>query len=108
MSAHFPDQFPAVGGIACDKLASKKLFLLPLAEDDIFQLPALRFIATHQPARPHEFRGQQTETEKNRQHSRSRRNQQYDSSQKQSKSCYHKEHPADLLDRAEDLQPLLG
>jgi|HubBroStandDraft_6_1064221.scaffolds.fasta_scaffold154883_1 hypothetical protein len=79
-----------------------------MPDDRIFQPPALLFIPIHQPARAHKFRSQQTEAEKNHQHSQSWWDQQYDSSQKQSKSSDHKEHPADLLDRAEDLQPLLG
>jgi hypothetical protein len=79
-----------------------------MPDDRIFQTPTLLLNAIHQPARPHEFRSRQTEAEKNHKHSRSRRDQQYDSSQKQSKSSDHQEHPADLRDRAENLQPLLG
>src|SRR5260370_24597673 len=117
ISAHFPDQFAAVSGVACDKVPSTKdvfryfpwrrtasLFLGD--RKAVNQTPALVLDAVHQTARPNKFSGQQTKPEKNHEHSRPSSYQHNATSQKQGESSNDEEDPAELLDRAERHRPL--
>jgi hypothetical protein len=77
-----------------------------ISQDSVFEAPAFSLDPLHQAAGPDKFGGQQTEPEKNNQHSRPGSNQHNAPCQEQGESSDDKEDAADLLDRAKDHGPL--
>src|SRR5882672_689166 len=112
MSAHLPNQFADICGMRCDKVPSRKMFsysssrrtasLFLGAREAIRQASAFVFEAIHQPSRPHKFRGEQTQAEKNHHDSGPRGDQHDATGQKQGKSSDDEKDSANLLNCTKD------
>src|SRR6266852_3604041 len=78
------------------------LFLHFLAQNDVLEAIAFALDPLHEPAGPHKFSCEQTQSEKNHQPARPGRNKHNGTGKQKSKTSYDSKDAANLLDRAEE------